>query len=176
MSVVRALQHCRMYNNEDGATAIEFAMIGPLLFSMIFSLIEFAWLVIKMLIVNNAVEIASKQIYTGQVPDRAAFEALVCDNLSYISDCADNVNVEAIELNDFGDLPDNEAECRDSGDDDFNPSRQYSTGTASALMFVRVCVTTKLFTPGLGFGAALPKQPNGSFAVVSSTVFVNEPF
>lgn len=162
--------------DQKGVTAIEFAMVGPILIAMIFSIIELSFLILKMLLVENAVEIASKQIYTGKVPDRAAFEQLICDNLPLFSNCQDLVNVEAIEITTFEAVPSTNAECRDSGENTFEPLRSYSTGTASAIMFLRVCVTTPIFTPGLGLGAALPKQSDGSFAVVSSTVFVNEPF
>lgn len=162
--------------NIDGVTAIEFAMIGPLLLTLIFSVLELSWLIIKVLLIDNAVEVASKQIYVGNVPDRAAFEAIVCDNIPVFRNCLDRINVEAIEISDFGDVPASNPECRDSGDDSFTPTTTYTTGTSSAIVFLRVCVTAPLATPGLGFGAALPKQPDGSFAIVSSTIFMNEPF
>ena len=166
----------RLKRDQNGATAIEFAMIGPILIVIIFSLLELSWLIIKMLLLDNAVEVAAKQIYIGNVPDRAAFESLICDNLPLFNNCSELVNIEAVEIAGFGDIPSSEPECRDSGEDSFTPTATYTTGTSSAIVFLRVCVTAPLFTPGLGFGTALPKQPDGSFAIVSSTVFMNEPF
>ena len=162
--------------DSDGATAIEFAMVGPILITMIFSILELSWLIIKILMVDNAVEVAAKQIYIGNVPDRAAFESLICDKLPLFNNCLEIVNVEAIQINGYNDIPQNEAECRDKGEQNFTPTRTYTTGTSSAIMFLRVCVTASLITPGLGFGASLPQRDDGRFAVVSSTVFVNEPF
>lgn len=167
---------CAMFRAREGATAVEFAIVAPILITIIFSILELSWLIIKVLMLDNAVEIASKQIYIGEVPDRAAFEQLICDNAPLFSNCRDQVNVEAMEISDFGDVPNSDPECRDAGDNAFAPSTSYTTGTSSAIVFLRVCVTSPLFTPGLGFGAALPKQPDGNFAIVSSAVFLNEPF
>ncbi len=165
-----------IFHARDGATAIEFAILAPILIAILFSILELSWLILKVLILDNAVDLAAKQIYIGNVPDRAAFEQLICENAPLFSNCLQQVNVEAVEIADFSDIPNSEPECRDAGEEAFTPNTAYTTCTSSAIVFLRVCVTSPLFTPGLGFGAALPRQPDGTFAIVSSAVFMNEPF
>lgn len=166
----------RFLNHNKGATAIEFTLIGPIFLAMLFSMIEVAWLMTRMVMVNHAVQVASKQVYIGQNISRTDLENLVCDEARLIANCPSNINIEAIQIGAFTDIPTNDAECKDSGDPDFNPVSTYSTGGGGEIVFLRVCLAIELVTPGLGFGASLPQLENGKFAIVSTTAFLNEPF
>lgn len=166
----------RFLRNRKGATAIEFTLIGPIFLAMLFSMIEVAWLMARMTMVNHAVQVAAKEIYTGKNVSREDLGAVICDHALLIPNCSTNVNVEAIQMTAFTDIPDTTAECRDSGDPNFNPVSNYSTGSGGQIVFLRVCMAIELVTPGLGFGASLPTLDNGKFAIVSSTAFLNEPF
>lgn len=164
------------WRSEGGATAVEFAMVGPIFFAILFSMLETGWMMAKTAVLDEAVAKASRLIYTGQAPTKAALEAAICENAFVFNDCIGNINVETTVIADFSSAPTTDAECLDSADTDFTPTVNYSTGADSQIMFMRVCVTTEVMTPGLGVGLALGKTSTGRFQLVSSTAFMNEPF
>ncbi len=164
------------WRSENGATAVEFAMVGPIFFALLFSMLETGWMMAKTAILDEAVAKASRQIYTGQAPTKAALEAAICNEAFVFSDCINNINVETTVISDFSSPPTTAVECLDSSDSTFTPTVTYSTGADSQIMFMRVCVTTEVMTPGLGVGLALGKTDTGRFQLVSSTAFMNEPF
>lgn len=173
---MNASQFKPFWRNETGATAVEFAMVGPIFFAILFSMLETGWMMAKTAVLDDAVAQASRQIYTGQAPTKAAIEAAICDAAFVFSDCINNINVETTVISDFSSPPTTDVECLDSADTAFTPTVNYSTGSDSQIMFMRVCVTTKVMTPGLGVGLALGKTSTDRFQLVSSTAFMNEPF
>ncbi|MEL6257873.1 MAG: TadE/TadG family type IV pilus assembly protein [Pseudomonadota bacterium] len=155
---------------------METAIVAPVFFAMILGLIETGWMMTKVAMVESAVTEAARLIYTGQAPDKSSIEQQICDRAVLVSDCASNINIEILPVADFASRPTDGAECRDSGDVDFEPSVSYQTGGGGEIVFLRVCVTTDILVPGLGLGLALPKNNRGRFEIVSTTAFMNEPF
>lgn len=171
---IRRLRDYR--EQKDGVSAIEFALVAPVFLGILLSLFELSFVMLRSTMVDNAMDVASKEIYTGDISDRAAFEQLICNHLALYDNCTDVINVEAFEIASFSDIPSSEAECIDTGDENFSPTTEFSTGNSSSIMFVRICMTTPIITPGLGFGASLPKLNDGNYGIVASTVFSNEPY
>ncbi|MEO1100357.1 MAG: TadE/TadG family type IV pilus assembly protein [Pseudomonadota bacterium] len=164
------------WRSERGATAVEFAMVGPVFFAILFSMIETGWMMAKTAVLDEAVAVISRQIYTGQAPTKAAIEAAICEKAFVFHDCVNNINVEITPISAFSAPPTTDVECLDSADTSFTPAVNYATGSESQTMFMRVCITTDVLTPGLGVGLALGKTSTGRFQLVSSTAFQNEPF
>lgn len=170
------LSRIRQYWKDTRAiAALEFAFVGPILISMILSSFELGWLITRMSMLDDATVNASRAIYIGTAPTKDALEDQICANAAILGNCKGNINIEATIITDFASVPDTDAECRDAGDDTFSPSVEYNTGAPGQIMFLRVCVTVDIITPGLGFGLALPKTGNGRYELVSNVAFMNEP-
>ncbi len=166
----------RLGRNRAGATTVEFALVAPVFFLILFSMIETGVVLTRISTLDDAVSASARLIYTGQAPSRAALEAEICDRAAAFANCEQNINIELTPVSDFGFTPPTDPECRDAGDATFAPATSFITGAGSEIIFMRVCVTTDILTPGLGFGLALPKTDNGRLQVISTFAFMNEPF
>ena len=177
----KAIGYCR---DRSGATAIEFALIAPVFLAFVFSLFEIGFLFVRMTMVEHAVNSVARSVYTGEVTKgvsggtitQADIEAAVCNNAAIISNCMDEVTVELTEVASLSSLPATNAICTDSWLDAIKPSVTFNPGSAQSTVFMRVCVTIDLLTPGLGFGLNLTKTATGRYQIVASTAFKNEPF
>lgn len=168
----------RLSREQSGATAVEFAMVGPLFFALIFSMLETGIMISRVSLLDNAMANAAKLVYTGQAPEQEDIQEEICGKAFMFNNCEENVHVELTVIDDDWNAPDTDAECRDSEveDEELQPATRYSTGNTSEIIFMRVCVTTDIVTPGIGVGLSLPKTDTGRFQIVSSMTFMNEPF
>ena len=180
-SLYRKLRHAarRIKSNEKGGAMVEFALVSPVFFAFLFSLFEAGLLFTRIAIVEDATQAASRQIYTGAAQSgsmtQTDIENMICAGTAGFISCADSIQVEVQTVTGFDSLPTTQAVCDESGDA-INPTTTFNPGVTQEIVFVRVCVTVPLFTPGLGLGLALPKTAGGNYAIVSSLAFVNEPF
>lgn len=166
----------RLRRDTKGSTALEFGLIGPIFVALLFSLIEMAWLLTRVVMVTHVVHDAARELKNGEIASVADFETHVCDRFIIISNCTNNILTEAVVIDSLSDIPATTAECQDSSTETFKPTVDYDSGSGSETVFLRVCVIIPLVTPGLGFGASLPQTSSGEFAIVTSLAFQNEPF
>ncbi len=169
----------RLSGNSRGATAVEFALVSPLFFAFIFSLVEAGLLFTRIALVEDATRTASRQIYTGAAQTGGVtqddLKQIICDNTYGFISCADSITLEVQTITDFSSIPNTNAVC-DESDDEINPVVEYTPGATTETTFVRVCVTVPILTPGLGLGLALPKSAGNKYSIVTSLAFENEPF
>lgn len=167
-------------SDSKGAVAVEFALIAPVFLMLVLSVLELGWTMTRIALIDNAVAQAAKFVYIGAAssgsPTQTALEAFICDEAMVISNCYNNITVELTTINDFHSPPAWNAPCVDSDDVSLAPVVGYSPGAGGSIMFMRVCVTMDLFTPGLGMGLALQRTNGGRTQIISSLAFMNEPF
>ena len=163
-----------------GTVAIEFGLIAPVFLALVLSMLELGWTMTRIALIDNAVAQASKFVYIGAAtsgnPTQAQLEQFICDEALVIHNCANNITVELTVISDFQSPPDWDAPCVDSDDVSIAPVVGYSPGGSGDIVFMRVCITTDLFTPGLGMGLALTRTDGGRTQIISSLAFMNEPF
>jgi len=173
-----------LLRDKSGVTAVEFALLAPVFFAMLASLFEVGLLLTRMAMVDHAVNVVSKQVYTGEVSKGVAagtitqsdLEAAVCDVTStVIPNCQSEITVELTEITSLSSLPSDDAACKDATLE-LNPSVTFNPGVGNSIVFMRVCLTVDLLTPGIGFGLKLPQTDTGRFELISSAAFLNEPF
>ncbi|WP_162009353.1 TadE family protein [Labrenzia sp. CE80] len=166
-------------------TAIEFAIIAPVFFMILFSTFEAGLLFTRLAMLDNAVSILAKSIYIGELADgiddgttsQDDVEKMVCAELYIVMpDCDENITVELTEVTSLYSLPTTDAECIDSMDLEINPAVTFDPGGSGSNVFMRVCTTVDVLTPGLGLGLALTKTSTDRFELISSTAFRNEPY
>ncbi len=167
----------RFARDESGLAVLEFAYVGPLLLMLFFAAIEFSLLALKISMLDGAMATVSRSIYTGDPVSRDELEEDICSQLLLISDCAENVRIEATELTTFAATPpDDSVECVDSDQSEFQPASTFETGGGGSIVLLRVCVTTDLILPFWSLGSFLNKTDGGRYQIVSSLAFRNEPF
>ncbi|WP_297730773.1 TadE family protein [uncultured Maricaulis sp.] len=168
----RIARFCRA---DDGATAVEFAMIAAPFFFLLFAMIEIAAVFFTGTVLENAVLEAARKIRTGEAQtggmSQAGFRQEVCDLISAVADC-DNLDIDVQVFEDFDNVdqssPIEGDGSMDSGNFGWDP------GDAGDIVLVRVFYRWSLMTPN--FGGALSNMENNQRLITAATVFRNEPF
>ncbi|MBB3949239.1 TadE/TadG family type IV pilus assembly protein [Aureimonas jatrophae] len=165
----------RFGRDRSGVSAIEFAMIAPLFFALVFSTIETGWIMVRSTALDRALDIAVRQVRIGAKPDQAAMKAAICANMTLVVHaCASAMLVEMTTVSSATDIPSTGAKCIDRGST-VAQSGAYTTGTEQATLFVRACLVADPLTPLIGVALALPKDALGGYWLVASSAFKKEP-
>lgn len=170
----------RVRRQQSGAATIEFAVVGSLFLTILLSIVEAGLLVTRMSLLDNATAQAARMVYTGAATGgkvtKDDIEAYICEQVQpFFSTCIDHINIELTPIDRLGDIPAEDAACRDS-DVDIEPSVKYTPGASNTTIYMRACLVTDVVTPGLGLGLALTKTENNKFQLISAIAFQNEPF
>jgi len=166
---VSAAREGAFRRNEDGAAAIEFALIAPVLFFVILSLLEVG--VIGMLTsgLDGAVIEASRRIRTGRddaATSAVAFEDEICANLGNVfGSCNERLIISVQKFSAFANA---------SAAATAAPDGQFDKGAASDIILVKANYTWPLLSPfvATAYGRTGPL----SVTIASRVAFKNEPF
>ncbi|WGR94245.1 pilus assembly protein [Bradyrhizobium sp. ISRA443] len=167
----------RFRRNRRGSAAVEFALIAPLFFGLLFAIIETAMTFFAGQVLETVTQDSARMIMTGQAQKaaltQAQFKNYVCSKINVLFDCVNGiyVDVRSYPANQFGsvkitppiDLTGN-----------FLPTMQYSPGGAGNIVVVRLFYQWPLFVTGLGFNAA--NLNNNKRLLTATAAFKNEPF
>jgi hypothetical protein len=167
----------RFRRNEDGAYAVEFALVGLPFVMLLFGIIIVGLYFFVTFSLENAVERAGRLIRTGQAQVAGMttdqFKAEVCSRTVSLIDCAGKVRVNVAAWNSFGAI--SPPSCTNSGGDLIpDPPPSAVPGDAGAVVLVTVCYEWELAgqLPFLKVG----KMGNGSALIQASTTFRTEPY
>ena len=168
---------CRVVRrDEDGSAAIEFAIIAPIFFFLMFVIAETALVFIAEQVMDNAVFETARLIRTGQVQaadmSEADFTTEVCNRVAVFIDCTGgNFFLDVQSFDTFGDMV--TAKPVDD-DDNFEDPPAFSFGTANEIVVVRAYYQWPTNTI---FGSlSLKNLSNGKRLIGSFAAFRNEPF
>ncbi|SEQ62111.1 Flp pilus assembly protein TadG [Faunimonas pinastri] len=160
----------RVIRREDGATAVEFALIAPALFLLIFVIFQTALVFVAEQVLDNGVATVARQIRTGQLASGNA-KTLVCAEISYVISCSgSSFFVDVQSSSDIGSLPTTNLVNTDGS---YKSSAQNSFGTAGDYVLIRAYYEWPLVKI---FGSlTLANLDNGTRLLSSYAVFRNEP-
>jgi len=165
----------RWRKDEDGATAVEFAIISAPFFFLLFAIIEVGAVFFTGTLLENAVLESSRQIRTGQAQSMGMtlenFRTELCDNISFVGDC-DRLEFDVQVFDGFIGL-DQTTPMTADGDLD-SSGFGFDPGDAGDIVLVRVYYKWPLITPN--FGMALSNMRDNQRLITAATVFRNEPF
>jgi len=185
----QAFKHFRQ--NDDGTTAIEFAILGIPFVALLFGIVELAVLFFIQSTTQHALETVSREIRTGEFQSTGGsedeFKDLICAAMTGVGHC-DNLRVDVVSsgTGKFKGLtlpvspeapPPNETEEEKEAREALPPTLLASTYTNTSggdVVIVRVQYMHQLAVP-----SALTKLSNssGNTHVISvTTAFKNEPF
>ena len=92
----------RFSRNERGVTAIEFAMVAPVFFLLLGSIMETGIMLFTEYVIQTSVQDAARLVRTGQAQDdqlsASDFKAKICELAGIVVNCSSNVTV----LHEFG--------------------------------------------------------------------------
>lgn len=150
----------RWWKQDDGVTAVEFSLVALPMFLMIFGIIELSIFFASSTVLEGASTEAARRIRTGQVAgvaegltdpaaieaaERAAFEELLCDNVSTLIDCG-AIQYEVIHMNadTFSDASNYEPQYDNEGNLIEHP---FSVGGANDVILIRAYYKWRFLTP-----------------------------
>jgi Flp pilus assembly protein TadG len=168
----------RALRREDtGSAAVEFAVIAPIFFFLMFVIAETALVFIAEQVMDNAVFETARLIRTGQVQDanmtKSDFTTQVCNRISVFINCnSANFYLDVKKYATFADMAINKP--INTTTNEFNDPGGFDFGKASEIVVMRAYYqwpTNKIF------GAlSLKNLSNGKRLIGSFAAFRNEPF
>ena len=165
----------RFRRNRRGSAAVEFALVAPLFFGLLFAIIELALIFFASQVLETVTQDSARVIMTGQAQTsaytQAQFKNLVCSKVVALFDCANGVSIDVQSYSAFGSV--NIADPIDAGKN-FVPPNNYLPGGPGDIVVVRVFYQWPLLVTGLGFN---PANLSGSKRLLTATAaFQNEPY
>ncbi|KWV44759.1 pilus assembly protein TadG [Bradyrhizobium macuxiense] len=174
----------RFRRNRRGSAAVEFALIAPLFFGLLFAIIETAMIFFAGQVLETVAQDSARVIMTGQAQNgqvtgcsapctQAQFKSYVCSQINALFDCVNGiyVDVRSYPANQFGSV--NITPPIDSSGN-FLPTMQYNIGASGSIVVVRLFYQWPLFVTALGFNSA--NLNNNKRLLTATAAFKNEPF
>ncbi|MCD0416430.1 pilus assembly protein [Rubrivivax sp. JA1024] len=164
----------RFRRNRRGSAAVEFALVAPMFFAMLFAIIEVGLIFFAGQVLETAVQDSSRLILTRQAQDssmkQADFKNEVCNRVKALFSC-DGIYVD---VENYGsDFSSVSLVTPIDKDKNFVDNMKYDIGGPGDIIVVRVFYQWPLFVAGLGFNPS--NLANGNRLLMATTAFRNEP-
>ena len=165
----------RFRRNRRGTAAVEFALVAPIFFAVLFAIFELALVFFASQILETVTQDTARLILTGQAQNSALtqqqFKDAVCAKLTLMFDCTNGVSIDVQSYKSFATV--DFADPIDAGKN-FVPPNNYLPGGPGDIVVVRLFYKWPLFVTGLGFN---PANIAGNKRLLTATAaFQNEPY
>ena len=166
----------RFARDNDGMAAVEFALLSPAFFFLVFVIMETALIFVAEEVLDDAVYEAVRMVRTGQVQSagltKEEFRDVICNKASVFINCASaNFYVDA---QTFGDFSDAGLESPVGDDGEFVDEGNFAIGGPNDIVTVRAYYKWKT-NPIFG-DITLSDIAGGRRLIGSFSTFRNEPF
>lgn len=166
----------RFRRNRKGSAAVEFALVAPVFFALLFAIIETGLMFFASQILETVTQESARQIMTGQSQaannTAASFITnVVCSQTQPVLNCSNiSVDVES-DPSQFSNL--NTAYPVTNGN--FDPTKlKFNPGASCSVVTVTLYYQWQMFVVGLGYNIS---NLNGNIRLLSATAaFRNEPY
>jgi Flp pilus assembly protein TadG len=162
-------------NSRSGNALIEFAMIAPVFFLLLFAIMEIGIIYFAQSTVQNATSIVARLVRTGQVQGQSLTQAqirqVVCKNIAPLIPCDGKLYVDVESFPTFATVV--FSPPLDSKGN-MIPLNNFVPGTACSIVLVRVFYAWNVFTPVLT--RFLSTMSGNQHLLYAASAFRNEPF
>jgi Flp pilus assembly protein TadG len=165
----------RFRRNHRGSAAVEFALVAPIFFALLFATIELALVFFASQVLETITGDNARTIMTGQAQTaaltQAQFKTQVCNSVPALFDCVGGIYIDVRSYPAFGGV--NITDPIDTGKNFINDMK-WCPGKDGDIVVVRLFYQWPLIVTGLGFNIA---NLSGSKRLLTATAaFQNEPF
>ena len=165
----------RFRRNRHGSAAVEFALVAPMFFGLLFAIIELAMVFFASQVLETVTQDSARMIMTGQAQmaslTQSQFKDLVCSKIVALFDCANGISIDVKSYSAFSSV--NIADPIDASKNFVAPNN-YLPGGPGDIVVVRVFYQWPLLVTGFGFNLA---NLSGSKRLLTATAaFQNEPY
>jgi Flp pilus assembly protein TadG len=162
--------------DERGAAALEFALVAVPLIALLLVALQTAIIMFYNQALQTATEKSARQLMIGSVQDsglsQSAFKSLVCTNASMFKCSGLMVDVES--ASSFSTISTSALTPAYNGSGATTNTWSYSPGSAGDIVILRVMYGWPVI--GGPLAVALANQSNGTYLMVGTAVFKNEPY
>jgi Flp pilus assembly protein TadG len=165
----------RLKKSKSGASALEFALVAPPFFLLLFATFDIALMFFAATTLENGIIGAARLIRTGQVQamnmTQQQFRTLICNDISMLLSCDSRLGIDVRRYNGFGNVQWNAA-LDNNGN--LVGNMQFQPGGPEDVIVVRAFYVWPVLTPGAG--SAFSNMAGGNRLLEASIAFRNEPF
>lgn len=165
----------RFLRRDDGAAAVEFAMVAAPFLALVFAILETALVFFAGQVLETAAADSARLIMTGQAQTQGftaeKFKEELCKKVSGLFDCTAGVKVDVRTYNSFS-----AAELSKPIDADGNlkSNQTYQPGGPGDIVVVRLMYEWPVFVPLLGLN--LSDMSGNRRLLMATSAFRNEPY
>ena len=165
----------RFLRNQRGSAVVEFALVAPVFFGLLFAIIELAMVFFASQLLETATQDSARMIMTGQAQNasftQAQFKNLVCSKIVVMFDCVNGVSIDVQSYSAFSSV--NISSPIDASNN-FVPPNNYLPGGPGDIVVVRIFYQWPIFVTGLKFDIA--NLSGGKRLLTATAAFQNEPY
>jgi Flp pilus assembly protein TadG len=175
-AIVRRKARC-FRRDRRGSAAVEFALVAPVFFGLLFAIIEAALVFFASQTLETATQDVARLVMTGQAQgigySQSQFKDQVCSRISALFDCQNGIYVDVESFPSF-----DKAIPPDAIDPNkqFVTTMQYKPGQACDVVLVRLFYQWPVFITRLGYDYDMSNLGNGKRLLTATAAFRNEPF
>jgi Flp pilus assembly protein TadG len=165
----------RFRRNRRGSTVVEFALVAPMFFALLFAIIETAFMFYASQILETVTQDTARLVMTGQAQNQAytqaQFKADVCSRIGTLFDCVGGIAVDVQNYPTFAAV--NVGNPIDAGKNFTNPNN-YNPGGPGDIVVVRLFYQWPILVTKFGYDIS---NLSGSKRLLTATAaFQNEPY
>jgi Flp pilus assembly protein TadG len=165
----------RFRRNRGGSAVVEFALVAPMFFALLFAIIETALMFFASQVLETVTQDSARQIMTGQAQNAALtaaqFKSLVCSKVVALFDCQNGISIDVQSYPAFGSV--NVANPIDGSKNFTNPNN-FNPGGPGDIVVVRLFYQWPIFVTQFGYDIS---NLAGSKRLLTATAaFQNEPY
>jgi Flp pilus assembly protein TadG len=165
----------RFRHNRHGSAAVQFAIVAPLFFGLLFAIIEVALMFFASQVLETITQNSARMILTGQAQNgsytQSQFANYVC---TQVPAAFFNCNNIYIDVESWSSASSVTIANQIDGSGNFINNMQYNPGTQGSLVVVRLFYQWPTFFTGFGFNLA--NLSNNKVLLQATAVFKNEPY
>jgi len=165
----------RFRRNRGGSTAVEFALVMPIFFALLFAIIESALMFFATQVLETVTQDSARLIMTGQAQNAAytaaQFKSDVCGRISVMFDCAGGISIDVQNYPAFSSV--NVSTPIDASKNFTNPNN-YSPGGPGDIVVVRLFYQWPILVTKLGYD--LTNLAGSKRLLIATAAFQNEPY
>lgn len=162
-------------DRQDGAAAVEFAIVAAPFLALLFAILETALVFFAGQVLESAAADSARLVMTGQAQaggfDQNKFRQEVCNRVYGLFDCANGIHVDVREYSMFKDL---DFKKPVDADGKLIKNFTFDPGRPSCVVVVRVFYEWPVVASLLGFNLA--DMASGRRLLTATSAFRNEPF
>jgi len=165
----------RFARGEEGAAAVEFAMVAAPFLALMFAIMETALVFFASQTLETAVSDSARLIMTGQAQNQSFsqtdFKNAVCSKISGLFDCQSGLQIDVKTYSSFGAV-DNSLPLDANGN--LKTNFGYQPGQKGDIVVVRLMYQWPVYASLLGFN--LGDMAGNKRLIMATAAFRNEPF